>query len=274
MNGYTKLFQDIVTSTIWQAPNDMRVLWVTILALKGQDNICRATVPALAKMCDMTIEECEAYLERFQAPDKHSRSQEYEGRRLKRVDGGYLVLNGQKYQDLLRGYERRDYVRDKVAEHRARKARKQKKITVNNVNTVNPSSPSPSPSPEERERGAVAPPNSLSPGALEQMIQSTERLRQPIIQALNGGSLEGLLRAFGCRQDGDRPREWSVAAIGTEIGLLGAILWGALERQQPITEPSELRTALADYDACPQDGNLMRAFEEFCGIPCKEHGNP
>lgn len=118
--GYTKLFSDIITSTIWQEPNDCRVLWITILALKDEGNICRATVPALAKLCNISPEQCEAYLEQFQSPDKYSRSQDFDGRRIEQVDGGWFVLNGQKYKDMLRGQERRDYIRVKVAEHRER----------------------------------------------------------------------------------------------------------------------------------------------------------
>jgi hypothetical protein len=119
-SGYTKLFADIITSTIWQEPNDCRVLWITILALKDEANICRATLPALAKMCNLSNDQCEAYLAKFQQPDKYSRSQEFEGRRIEPTEGGWLVLNGQKYRDMLRGQERRDYIRKKVQEHRAR----------------------------------------------------------------------------------------------------------------------------------------------------------
>jgi len=118
--GYTKLFSDIVTSTIWQEPNDCRVLWITMLALKDEANICRATVPALAKMCNITNEQCEEYLTKFQEPDRYSRSVEFEGRRIEEVEGGYFILNGQKYRDMLRGQERRDYIREKVAAHRER----------------------------------------------------------------------------------------------------------------------------------------------------------
>ncbi len=121
MSGFTKLFADIVTSTVWQEPNDCRVLWITILALKDEVNICRATVPALAKICNITIEECEGYLTKFQEPDPYSRSQEFEGRRIQSVDGGWYVLNGEKYRQLLRHAERREYVREKVAAHRAKK---------------------------------------------------------------------------------------------------------------------------------------------------------
>ena len=38
-------------------------------------------------------------LERLGAPDLESRSQDFEGRRLVRVDGGYIVLNFMKYRD-------------------------------------------------------------------------------------------------------------------------------------------------------------------------------
>lgn len=127
MNGYTKLFADIVTSTIWQEPNDCRVLWITMLALKDKDNICRATVPALAKLASISLEDAEKYLGQFQSPDKYSRSQEHEGRRIAVAEGGWLILNGEKYQDKLSAADRREQVRVNVARHRAKKlARKQR----------------------------------------------------------------------------------------------------------------------------------------------------
>lgn len=120
MNGYTKLFADIVTSTIWNEPNDCRVLWITMLAMKERDNIVRATVPFLAKASNISLESCEAYLEKFQQPDKYSRSQEHEGRRISSTEGGWLILNGQKYQDKLNGEHRKEQVREAVARHRAK----------------------------------------------------------------------------------------------------------------------------------------------------------
>ncbi len=118
MNGYTKIFQSIVTSTIWQESNDCRVLWITMLALKESDQICRATVPALAKLAGISIEDTEKFLQKFQEPDKYSRSQEHEGRRIRPAEGGWFILNGWHYQDLLRSAERRDYIRNKVNEYR------------------------------------------------------------------------------------------------------------------------------------------------------------
>lgn len=118
MNGYTKLFADIVTSTIWNEPNDCRVLWITMLALKEKDNVCRATVPFLAKASNISLEDTEKYLEHFQQPDKYSRSQEHEGRRIEPFEGGWLILNGEKYQNKLNGEHRKEQVRQAVERHR------------------------------------------------------------------------------------------------------------------------------------------------------------
>jgi hypothetical protein len=126
MSGYTKLFSDIVSSTIWQEPNDCRVLWITMLAMKGKDHICRATIPALAKLANITLADCEGYLEHFTKPDKYSRSQENEGRRIEKIDGGFLILNGEKYRKLLSKDERREQVR--LAVQRYRKKEKEKAL--------------------------------------------------------------------------------------------------------------------------------------------------
>lgn len=127
MSGYTKLFQDIVTSTIWNESSDCRVLWITMLALKDRHNVCPATVPALARFVGISVEETEAYLQKFQQPDKWSRSQEHEGRRIAPVDGGWLILNGEKYQDKLSAEDRREQNRIAVAKCRAKKAAKDEK---------------------------------------------------------------------------------------------------------------------------------------------------
>lgn len=122
MTGYTKLFSEIVESTIWQEPNDCRVLWITLLALKDREHVVRATIPYLSKVSNISVEQTEEYLERFQQPDKYSRSQEHEGRRIAKVDGGWFVLNGEKYRQKLSKIDRQEQVRVAVAKHR--KARK------------------------------------------------------------------------------------------------------------------------------------------------------
>lgn len=120
MTGYCKLFEDIVTSTIWQEPNDCRVLWITMLALKGHDHICRATIPALAKFANISIKDVEKYLEHFQSPDKYSRSQEHKGRRIEPVEGGWFILNGEKYRQKMSKEDRKEQVRKAQERFRAK----------------------------------------------------------------------------------------------------------------------------------------------------------
>jgi hypothetical protein len=61
-----------------------------------------------------------AALERLGSPESESRSPDYEGRRLVRVDGGYLVLNFFKYRDRdYTGAERARRYRERQAEKRA-----------------------------------------------------------------------------------------------------------------------------------------------------------
>lgn len=141
MHGYTKLFSEIITSTIWQEPNDMRVLWITMLALKGRDHVVNATLPSLAKLANISNEDCEAFLARFQQPDKYSRSQEHEGRRIEQCAGGWFILNGEKYRDKLNADDRREQVRLAVERHRAKQPKVKRKIATKHNTQLRESGP-------------------------------------------------------------------------------------------------------------------------------------
>ena len=120
MFGYTKLFESIVTSTIWQEDLSTKVVWITMLALKNQQHMVEASVPGLAHVAGVTLEQCQAALDKLQSPDPYSRSAESEGRRIEARPGGWLIINGQKYQAMLNAEERREYKRGKQAEYRQR----------------------------------------------------------------------------------------------------------------------------------------------------------
>jgi len=120
MQGYTKLFSSIVTSTIWREPNEVRIVWITMLALSDQCGEVQASIPGLADMSRVTIEQCEDALTILLSPDKYSRSSENEGRRIEKIDGGWIILNHAKYRKLMSADERKEYFRVKKAEQRAR----------------------------------------------------------------------------------------------------------------------------------------------------------
>lgn len=126
MPGYTKLFSSIVTSSLWQEDSDTKVVWITMLALKEKDGIVRTTIPGLARISGVSIEKTKECIEKFQQPDPYSRSQECEGRKIRTVDGGYFLINADKYRKLLNEEERREYKKLKQREYRQRD--KQNKI--------------------------------------------------------------------------------------------------------------------------------------------------
>lgn len=121
MSHYTKLWSHLLDSSIWREPNEMRLLWITILAKKDQHHIVRMSIPTLADMIRVTPEECEAFLNRLMAPDKWSGNKEHEGRRLLPVEGGWFVVSGEHYQNFMREDHRREAVARAVAKYRAKK---------------------------------------------------------------------------------------------------------------------------------------------------------
>ena len=98
MTGYTKLFNSIVGSTIWREDPATKVVWITLLALADRDGIVESSIPGLANYAGVSIPETEAALQKFMAPDVYSGSPENEGRRIEPVDGGWRLLNYDKYR--------------------------------------------------------------------------------------------------------------------------------------------------------------------------------
>lgn len=119
--GYTKLFSSIVASTIWREDNETRLVWITMLALKNDRHEVEASLPGLADLARVSLSDCEKAIKKLSDPDKYSRNQLHEGRRIAKCDGGWRILNGQYYRHKLSEDERREYQRIKQAEYRKRK---------------------------------------------------------------------------------------------------------------------------------------------------------
>jgi hypothetical protein len=119
---YVKLFASILDSSVWCEPKDVRVLWVSMLAMADRDGIVRASPPGLARRANLTSEECAKALLVLEAPDPISSSQEHEGRRVEPFPGGWTIFNYPLYRDLADADTRRIQTRDAVRRHRAKKA--------------------------------------------------------------------------------------------------------------------------------------------------------
>lgn len=119
MSTYAKLFSSIVHSTVWGEPLATRVVWVTMMAIADRDGIVEAAVPGLARAANVSIAEVEAAIACFIAADPHSRTPDNEGRRIEKVDGGWRLLNWDKYLLLKSKEEIREKTAERVKRHRA-----------------------------------------------------------------------------------------------------------------------------------------------------------
>jgi hypothetical protein len=91
-----------------------------MLAMADKDGMVSASVPGLAALSRTSVDHCEEALVTLSSPDRYSRSQEFEGRRIEKIDGGWQLLNYEKYKRKLSMEERREYLTAKQREYRAR----------------------------------------------------------------------------------------------------------------------------------------------------------
>jgi hypothetical protein len=131
LTSYTKLFSSIVTSTIWCAPHPTRVVWITMLAMADKNGEVAATVPGLARMANVTIDECETALTAFLSPDPHSRTPDEDGRRIEAIDGGWALINHAKYRAMASRDEQKSAAALRQQRYRQRNARNGSGVTRN-----------------------------------------------------------------------------------------------------------------------------------------------
>lgn len=98
-DGFVKIYESILQSTIWLESPEIKVVWFTMLALKDQEGIVHASIPGLAKTAGVSVEDCETALKKFLSPDPYSRTKDFEGRRIQERDGGWFLINHAKYRD-------------------------------------------------------------------------------------------------------------------------------------------------------------------------------
>ena len=128
-DSYTKLMRSLVASTIVEEPIATRWLWVVMMSQADAKGRVYASIPGLARIANISLAECETALERFQAPDKYSRTQDFDGRRIRTIDGGWDLINHAKYSKTRNAEERNEY----MAEHMREKRNKEKEANVSAV---------------------------------------------------------------------------------------------------------------------------------------------
>jgi hypothetical protein len=71
-----------------------------MLALADKNGEIQSSIPGLADMARVPREDCEIALRKFLDPDPDSRTKDSDGRRIAEIDGGWELLNHQKYRKM------------------------------------------------------------------------------------------------------------------------------------------------------------------------------
>jgi len=139
MSGYAKLFSSITESSLWSEPKEVRLLFVTMLARADAVGFIEASIPGLARVANLTIEETESALAVLSGPDPYSKNPAHDGRRITKVDGGWCLINHDDYRNRRDEEDRREYIRNYMRDYRSRK--QSVNFCKHDVNNVNHSKP-------------------------------------------------------------------------------------------------------------------------------------
>ncbi len=108
MNSWTPLWNGLVDSSIWEEEDHVFRLFMALLSLKDADYIVRPFDDyKLARRIHMEHPLVLDALKVLSEPDPRRPGQEHEGRRIKRVEEGWLIINGEKYREAMRVEMRR-----------------------------------------------------------------------------------------------------------------------------------------------------------------------
>ncbi|MCF7853621.1 MAG: hypothetical protein K9N51_02395 [Candidatus Pacebacteria bacterium] len=114
MSGYNKLVPEIVQSSIWNEPSDIRIVWITMLAIKDSVGYVRGDANTIARIANVPKEQAVIALDKFQQPEPSSHTPDNDGRRIMAAPGGWIVLN----HDAYRAVDHNEYMRNYMREHR------------------------------------------------------------------------------------------------------------------------------------------------------------
>lgn len=102
MNTWSPIWSGIVDSTLWAEDGNVVKVFMTMLATKDSDHVCRLDAYRMGRKCNIDELEVLEILKLLASPDKRRKShQEFDGRRIRSVPDGWLILNGEKYREMV-----------------------------------------------------------------------------------------------------------------------------------------------------------------------------
>jgi len=155
--AYTKLFSSIIHSTIWREAPNVKIVWVTMLALASKRGVVSASVPGLADVSRVSLEETLDALTKLSAPDPFSRSKAEEGRRIHEVDGGWQIINHTYYRELRDEDQERIDAAARQRKHRVAVTQSHAGHTQSRVSLHHTPAPAPAPTDTSTDLSPSAP---------------------------------------------------------------------------------------------------------------------
>jgi hypothetical protein len=107
--AFTKLFNKIVTSSVWSEDDKTRIMWITMLALSDRNGYVAAALPGLADVSRMSLQDAKNAIKKLESPDPYSRSKVSDGKRIIPVNGGWEIVTYDIHRKLLSQQERLEY---------------------------------------------------------------------------------------------------------------------------------------------------------------------
>jgi hypothetical protein len=187
-NDFAMVYRGIFDGSFHDAPPYAKLVLIAMMMDASADGMVRFFPETWAARIPCTPDEARAALDILKAPDPHDSSGVEDGRRI--IDHGgnlYEIVNYPAYRQHRTAIERREYMRQKQAEHRARKAEKAQ-VPEQPANSVSKT--------VAKSNGSLPPiPESLMPmrTAIESFIEHRKEIKKPLTpraMALVYGKLE------------------------------------------------------------------------------------
>ena len=97
-------------------------VFLTLMATKNDDHVCRLDPYQIARKCVLCEVRVLEILKVLASPDERRKiKQPHDGRRIKAVEGGWLVLNGEEYRQMVSDEMRKARWRRAQATYREKK---------------------------------------------------------------------------------------------------------------------------------------------------------
>jgi hypothetical protein len=291
VKGFAKIYSTILDSSVWGESKDVKLLWITMLAMGGEHGLVEASLGGLARRAGLTREECEVALAVLSAPDPDDSSGVDEGRRISKTERGWRITNHRYYRDFRT--EKQIEGAERVKKFRA-KERNATSVTGNDVTPGNATSRSDSTEadPEAERDQETPPPKDLTgcsdplpvvvvPQSAESKVacpadlRLTEAQRQTLITgAIPEWALEPLERRFVANQTADPSDRRTLVVWRKCLGVYVTRTWNNPRQRPPAPgapeRDSEIRLRVARGTRQPNATDHSDPEQHFATIGATE----